>query len=697
MLQLKLKKNTTLLSLSISLLAFLFSSNVFSQGATCESVQPFCADAGSTGITFKNTSDGSTAQVGPDYSCLATQPNAAWYYFQIGNGGNLDLTISQNTQTDGLGTELDVDFIIWGPFNTTAACTASDLSSENIVDCSYLPDTVEYASIPNTVSGDIYIIVITNFDGRPGYITLETTPGGATTDCSIVVGNLGEDITACEGETILLDGTTTNAASYSWTKDGTTLTNETNATLNVTTSGTYQVTATDGNGNSGTDEIVVTFTEKPSPNAVNDITLCSNDKDATGKTVGVFNLSQTTTTILGSMPASSFIVTYHTNQEDADMGVNAIPENYTNTVANKQVFVRVENVLNDNCADTSISFNLILNSNTETEIPASLLMACSDNGFAAFNLEDADLRSLTPTATISYYQTINDLLQGTNAITNVFTNTIADTQTVYAKIENEGSCFVTAELVLVVDALPSVSLEETIAICLDENGIAANPAIINTGLSTTEYSFIWERNGVILTEELTENLQTTIEGDYTVTVTDLTTGCQIDATTKVVGSSAPLNVTIDEISSDFGGENNVTVITEGFGDYVYQANGGEKQTSPVFTNLPSGNNTITVSSTYGCGEMTIKVFLVDYPRFFTPNGDNVNDTWNMPNIELLRNASISIYNSYGNMITVIKTNELGWDGTLNGKQLQETDYWFNMTYVEGNTTKQVKGHFSLKR
>lgn len=95
--------------------------------------------------------------------------------------------------------------------------------------------------------------------------------------------------------------------------------------------------------------------------------------------------------------------------------------------------------------------------------------------------------------------------------------------------------------------------------------------------------------------------------------------------------------------------------------------------------------------------MTIKVFLVDYPRFFTPNGDNVNDTWNMPNIELLRNASISIYNSYGNMITVIKTNELGWDGTLNGKQLQETDYWFNMTYVEGNTTKQVKGHFSLKR
>jgi gliding motility-associated-like protein len=127
---------------------------------------------------------------------LLTQPNPAWYYLQIDQSGNLDITISQ---VDNNGSGIDVDFIAWGPFaSPTGPCTAG-LTSGNTVDCSYSTAATEVANITGAVTGEYYILLITNYANQSGNITFSQTGGTGSTDCSIVtpscptVGFHGED------------------------------------------------------------------------------------------------------------------------------------------------------------------------------------------------------------------------------------------------------------------------------------------------------------------------------------------------------------------------------------------------------------------------------------------------------------------------------------------------------------------------
>lgn len=178
-------------------LLFIITGNIFSQNATsCNIAEPFC-----TGITYgfpMNTN--TSAESGPNYACLYTQPNPVWYYLKILDPGNI--TIYMNSPTGN-----DIDFVCWGPFNDpvspctaqlTAACSSCPNNtsnpnfypSGNTVDCSYDPASYEIVHISNAQTGQYYLLCITNFENAPGTITFSQSnvgqPGAGTTDCSIV-------------------------------------------------------------------------------------------------------------------------------------------------------------------------------------------------------------------------------------------------------------------------------------------------------------------------------------------------------------------------------------------------------------------------------------------------------------------------------------------------------------------------------
>ena len=83
-----------------------------------------------------------------------------------------------------------------------------------------------------------------------------------------------------------------------------------------------------------------------------------------------------------------------------------------------------------------------------------------------------------------------------------------------------------------------------------------------------------------------------------------------------------------------------------------------------------------------------------YPSYFTPNGDGVNDTWNIYNSNKEPNNVIYIFDRYGKLITQLKPSSNGWDGTLKGNALAASDYWFVVNRQNG---KRYTGHFTLKR
>lgn len=149
-------------------------------------------------------------------------------------------------------------------------------------------------------------------------------------------------------------------------------------------------------------------------------------------------------------------------------------------------------------------------------------------------------------------------------------------------------------------------------------------------------------------------------------------------------------------TTDFAGnKNTITIEYTGSSDYEFSIDGNYYQDSPEFSNVTAGNYIAYARDKNGCGTSTPFSFtVIDYPRFFTPNGDGYNDTWTIKNLNLLPQATIQIFNRYGKLLKQFNSPNFSWNGTFNNYLLPADDYWFNLIFENG---KNIKGHFSLKR
>ena len=114
--------------------------------------------------------------------CLFTAPSPTFYYLQIPTSGNYNFFLEQNTSSAFNGTGIDVDFVAWGPFATNAAAcagitTANAPPTGPSLGCSYSAAATENFGINNAIAGEVYVIMITNFNGRKGFVRITQTQG----------------------------------------------------------------------------------------------------------------------------------------------------------------------------------------------------------------------------------------------------------------------------------------------------------------------------------------------------------------------------------------------------------------------------------------------------------------------------------------------------------------------------------------
>jgi gliding motility-associated-like protein len=129
------------------------------------------------------------------------------------------------------------------------------------------------------------------------------------------------------------------------------------------------------------------------------------------------------------------------------------------------------------------------------------------------------------------------------------------------------------------------------------------------------------------------------------------------------------------------------------GDYEYAIDGINFQTSNTFSGLSNGNYQVTVRDKKECGQDTEQIYLLNYPKFFTPNGDGNNDEWRIKFSQYEPNFEVRIFDRYGKLLKIMNNNE-AWDGKNNGRQMPSDDYWF---YVIRNDGRIHKGHFAMIR
>ena len=150
----------------------------------------------------------------------------------------------------------------------------------------------------------------------------------------------------------------------------------------------------------------------------------------------------------------------------------------------------------------------------------------------------------------------------------------------------------------------------------------------------------------------------------------------------------------DVIINDFSENNSVEIKSIGTGPYEYSLDGITFQDNAMFTNIKAGEYTVYVRDNFNCELSTMQIYVLDYPRFFTPNGDGYNDLWKIKNLYLYPKALITIFDRYGKLLKQLNASSSGWNGNYTAILLSDYDYWFNINLVEKNT---IEGHFTLKR
>jgi gliding motility-associated-like protein len=341
--------------------------------------------------------------------------------------------------------------------------------------------------------------------------------------------------------------------------------------------------------------------------------------------------------------------------------------------------------------DTPIANNVALASRTVCDEDGT------NDGITNFDLTTLNAEILgTQTGsefTVQYFKNNSDALTQNNPITST------DLASVFVRVNNTlaPNCFDIKPITIIVNKLPQPTALDGF-VCIDnETGQLLKSYTMYSGLSATKHTFEWKNDADVIVGTGTA-YTTNVPGIFTLTVKNTTTGCTSEVLEIEVKQSEPATVTY-VVEDDFSANQNIIVTATGLGgNYEYQLDNGQFQDSNIFENVTSGIHTITVRDKNECGTTTIQAIVLNYPKYFTPNGDGYNDTWNIRDLKNQPSAVIMIFDRYGKFLKQLRPNGEGWDGTYNGKQLHADDYWFTVSYTDENQQiREFKSHFAMKR
>ena len=565
----------------IAIMAFNFNINAQSPepgGGDCANAAPICTDYA---YDFP-LQTGTTSETGPEYGCLGSQPNPAWYYLQISTAGDIDMDLHAGS---------DVDFIIWGPFSGVT-CNSSDLSAANTVDCSYSTAAQEWPSIPNAQVGEVYMMLITNYANIAQDFSLSQSGGTGATDCSIVIPC---DITAIS---TTVDACANTSNQYSVTGSITFNDPPTTGSLTIcdgavcqtfnapfTSPQNYTLSGITADGGSHT--LTASFTDATGCSFSQTYTATQPIINATYNVTnntcnGSNNGSIAQTNLTGGNGGLTYNWT-NTGQSGASItGLGPNTYNLTITDANSCTFTDAFTVTEPLALVVSLSGNAASCGAANGEFSAIVT-----NGTATYTYTGTGPTSFGPTSGLSSTEsTGNTLLPGNytlnvsdiNGCTGSSTITISDIGNVIANID-----------------------EPIANQCLTGNSFSfdgSNSTIISAP------SYDWDfGDGSTHGTGSTPSHTYASAGTYTVTLTLTDGSCSDTYSVNVVVYPQPTPSAITDNNTLCNGDNNGQATASGGVSYLWDA-AASSQATAIATGLGAGTYTVTVSDANNCTATT---------------------------------------------------------------------------------------------
>ena len=423
---------------------------------------------------------------------------------------------------------------------------------------------------------------------------------------------------------------------------------------------------------------------------------CDNDRDG----LFMFNSSTIQNTIVGNQTGVE--VRYY------DESGNPLPSPLPNPFASasQTITARITNSnsqdLDGQCYDeTQIEF--IVNSvPVANQVPVQEV--CDDDldgvvGFDTSTIETTILGVQTDLI-VKYYDGNNNALP--SPLPNPFYTT---SQTISVRLENPNYdvCYEETTIDFRVREKPIFDLAEKATICMT-NTPELTIAVENPN---GYHSYTWKDENNTTISSFSD-VTLTRGGVYKVFATSIF-GCTSIEKEIIIEESSKAMITIEDIEViDDTNNNSIKVNTSnlGLGAYEFQLLDdnstiiSDYQNTPFFDNLEGGVYTLVVNDIKGCGAVSFDVSLLSFPKFFTPNEDGINDYWKIKGISrnFYQSGNVSIFNRYGKLISKHNIDDIGWNGTYNGKILTSNNYWFYAELVDVNGKLRTRsGNFSLLR
>jgi gliding motility-associated-like protein len=375
--------------------------------------------------------------------------------------------------------------------------------------------------------------------------------------------------------------------------------------------------------------------------------------------------------------ASNLIVSYYLTEVDAEAGtIPTLPSPYTNTTNSELIWVRTE----DDITGCFGTFAMELNVISPIAGTPTALSECDQtpyDGIVDFNLNEADMDIINGQTNnfVTYHETLAQAEAGTNPLVSPYSNTVANIQTIFARLEDVVlGCYDVTQLLLQVNPAPSITSPISDYQLCDNDGDGSETfdlnskydEIVNTQTDITLTFYNTEADANTDTNVIATPSTYSIGGTETiwVSLSSNFTQCRDVAPFDLVVSSVPENFQTQEINiCDY------INISDLFIDYpninVYNSPNSIQPLNPS-TPLNIGTYYISQINQFGCESMdVIDVYMNCFPNIpngFSPNGDGFNDYFNIQNLyDVYTEHKLKIFNRFGTLVFE-GDNSKKWEG-----------------------------------
>ncbi len=261
-------------------------------------------------------------------------------------------------------------------------------------------------------------------------------------------------------------------------------------------------------------------------------------------------------------------------------------------------------------------------------------------------------------------------------------------------VRDANGCIFTGSIISLTDP-PGVVIDGVTPTPITCNGASDGALLILASGGIRPYTYSVDGGTTWWSDSLFSDLPA---GNYDIAVQD-PNGCITYGNTETLAEPDPIVIGEPAVEPSCPGDNKGSVMvtaTGGTGTLTYLLLDDQgvavdsSENAGNFENLAIGNYTISVDDANHCGPVTrtaevtesASCELIIYDAF-SPNGDGVNDLWNIHGIEMYTNCMVRVFNSWGKQVFSSKGYTKPWDGTYKGKALPAGTYYYTIDLGPG--------------